>query len=208
MKLTVSGSGFETPMTALNRLPPTPDPGVVHVVVESPRGATTKIKYDEQLHAFTVSRPLPLGLAYPHDWGFIPGTRAEDGDPLDALVLSEGTTFPGMVLRARPIAVVKLEQDAKPAAGSGAKSTGKRPKGRARRERNDRLVAVLENAPRSDAHTLADIPQRVRQEIERFFMDSTFFEHKNARVLGWDGPQAALALVTSVSPKRRRRRKS
>ena len=155
-----------------------------------------------------MSRPLPLGLAYPHDWGFIPGTRAEDGDPLDALVLSEGTTFPGMVLRARPIAVVKLEQDAKPAAGSGAKSTGKGPKGRARRERNDRLVAVLENAARSDAHTLADIPQRVRQEIERFFMDSTFFEHKNARVLGWDGPQAALALVTGVSPKRRRRRKS
>ena len=184
-------------MTALNRLTPTPAGGVVHVVVESPRGATNKIKYDEDLAAFTVSRPLPLGLSYPHDWGFVPGTRAEDGDPLDALVLSEGTTFPGMVLRTRPIAVVKLEQDAKPARGAG----------RRRRERNDRLVAVLEDAPRREGQTLADLPERVRQEIEQFFLDSTFFEDKHARVLGWDGPRAALALVADAHKRRRGRRR-
>jgi inorganic pyrophosphatase len=185
-------------MTALNRLPPTLAGGVIHVVVESPRGATTKIKYDEKLAAFTVSRPLPLGLSYPHDWGFVPSTRAQDGDPLDALVLSEGTTFPGMVLRTRPIAVVKLEQDAKPPRAGG--------RARRQRERNDRLVAVLENAPRRDGQTLADLPERVRQEIEQFFLDSTFFEAKHAKVLGWDGPRAALALVADARRRQRGRR--
>jgi inorganic pyrophosphatase len=90
-------------MPLLNRLPASPAAGLVHVVVESPRGATSKIKCDEKLAAFTLSRPLPLGLSYPHDWGFVSGTVASDGDPLDALLLSEGSTFPGMVIRARPI---------------------------------------------------------------------------------------------------------
>jgi inorganic pyrophosphatase len=184
-------------MSALSQLPPSPGAGLVHVVVESPRGATSKIKYDEDLEMFTVSRPLPLGLSYPHDWGFVPGTRAEDGDPLDALVLSEGTTFPGMVLRARPIAVVKLEQDPKPSGGPRKREQA--------RERNDRLVAVLDNAPRTEYQQPRDLPDRVREEIEHFFVDVTFFEHKHARVLGWDGPRAALALVNSTRTGRRKR---
>jgi inorganic pyrophosphatase len=178
-------------MANLLRLPASPSPGVIHVVVESPRGATSKIKYDAQLEAFTLQRPLPLGMVYPHDWGFVPGTRAEDGDPLDALVLSEGTTFAGVVIRARPVAVVELEQDAKP--GNPGKTTRKN---RNRRERNDRVVAVPANAPRADAEGPEDLPARVRAELERFFVDVTFFEDKNATILGWGGPEQAMALVT------------
>src|SRR4051794_36783772 len=113
-------------MGSLVQLPASPAAGLIHVVIESPRGATAKIKYDETLEAFTLSRPLPLGLTYPHDWGFVPGTLADDGDPLDVLLLSEGSSFPGMVVRSRPVALIELEQDGR----------------RGGRERNDRVVAV------------------------------------------------------------------
>jgi inorganic pyrophosphatase len=168
------------PVTTLPALPPGPAQGLVNFVVESPAGATSKIKHDPEMDLFTLSRPLPLGMAYPHDWGFVPGTRADDGDPVDALVLAAGTTFPGMVLRVRPIAVVLLEQNKK--AGRG-------------RERNDRIVAVVAQAPRTPYRRLTDLPLRVRQELERFFIDVTFFEDKAARVLGWQGARSALALV-------------
>src|SRR3954447_20000951 len=166
-------------MANLLRLPALPARGVIHVVVESPRGATSKIKYDAELEAFTLQRPLPLGMVYPHDWGFVPGTRAEDGDPLDALVLSEGTTFAGVVIRARPVAVVKLEQDAKTGKTGRTGKTGKTGmtgKSGKRRERNDRVVAVPPTAPRADAEGPEDLPARVRAELERFFLDVTFFE--------------------------------
>jgi inorganic pyrophosphatase len=172
---------------SLLRLPASPDKGIVHVVIESPRGSTTKLKYDPALEAFTLARPLPLGRCYPHDWGFVPGTRASDGDPLDALLLSEGTTYPGLVIRAIPIALITLEQDAKKKKG---------------RERNDRLIAVAEQAPRTTYRSADDLPPRVREEIQHFFVDVTFFEDKHAEVLGWEGPARALAAVTRA---RRRR---
>jgi inorganic pyrophosphatase len=177
-------------MPIRGQLPASPGKGVVHVVVESPRGATSKIKYDEELGAFTLSRPLPLGLMYPHDWGFVPGTRAEDGDPLDAMVLSEGTTFPGMVLRVRLLALVKLEQDSK----------------RGDRERNDRLLAIPEVSPRLEYRSAEDLPVRVRQEIEHFFLSVIAFEKKNAKLLGLEGPDQAWSLVTSLAGADKRRR--
>jgi inorganic pyrophosphatase len=166
---------------SLLRLPTSPGKGLIHVVIESPRGATNKLKFEAALEAFTLARPLPLGMSYPHDWGFVPSTRAADGDPLDALVLSEGTTYPGLVIRAIPIALLTLEQDAKKKRG---------------RERNDRLIAVAEKAPRTEYRSPADLPARVREEIEHFFVDVTFFEDKHAQVLGWEGPAQALAAVT------------
>jgi inorganic pyrophosphatase len=171
-------------MRSLSQLPPSNDPGIIHVVVESPRGSTTKLKYDEELETFVLSRPLPLGLVYPHDWGFVPGTRAEDGDPLDAMVLTEGTTYPGVVVRARPIGVVKLEQDAR--------------EGR-KRVRNDRVIAVPDDAPRTLYRSAEQLPLRVRQELEQFFLAVTFLQRKNAQVLGWAGPQQALELVEATS---------
>jgi inorganic pyrophosphatase len=119
--------------------------GLLHVIVESPAGSTAKLKWDPDLLMFTLSRPLPEGLAYPHDWGFVPGTRAADGDPLDALVLTEGTTFPGVLIRCRPLGVVRLEQNRK--AGGG-------------RERNDRVIAVAEPRTRRPSSSAGAVPTR------------------------------------------------
>jgi len=71
----------------LTDLPTFDAAGVLRVVVEAPKGCTVKIAYEPDLRTFCVSRGFPMGIAYPYDWGFIPGTLAEDGDPVDALVL-------------------------------------------------------------------------------------------------------------------------
>ena len=87
--------------------------GEIQMVVETPRGSNLKLNYEPKLHAFTVSRALPLGLIYPYDWGFIPSTKGEDGDPIDALALHDGATYPGVVLPCHALGVVELVQEEK-----------------------------------------------------------------------------------------------
>src|SRR5689334_9351170 len=84
--------------------------GLAHVVVETPRGSRVKVAFDPELSCFAMSRALPIGLAYPYDWGFLPSTRGEDGDPLDALVLHEAPTSPGLVITCRIAGALKVTQ--------------------------------------------------------------------------------------------------
>jgi inorganic pyrophosphatase len=155
-------------------------PGGFHVVVEAPRGATVKLKHDPGLDVLVAHRPLPLGFAYPYDWGFVPGTKAPDGDPVDALVYWDVASWPGVVIPCRALGVLELEQDAK--AGG--------------RERNDRILAVPLAHPRGAAlRTHEDLDRRVLDEIEHFFTSSVFFQAKDPRALGWRGPDAAERLL-------------
>lgn len=81
---------------------PARDPdGTLNVVVETPRGSTAKFKYDERDGVIRLSRPLPVGICYPYDWGYVPSTRAADGDALDAMVVWDGVSYPGVVISAR-----------------------------------------------------------------------------------------------------------
>ena len=167
--------------TDLLRLPARSKTGAFHVVVESPRDSRLKIKYDPELRAFTFSRPLIMGLRYPYDWGFIPSTSAPDGDPLDAMVFSDLSTFPGVVIQCRALGVVRLKQNRKQASG---------------RERNDRLIAIPMKMPRFDSfRNPEDLPRRWRQELEEFFIAATRFEGKDAKVLGWSGAAQGERLV-------------
>ena len=100
-------------MTDLLNLPTWADDGFVYAIVETPRGSTCKLEYDLELGAFTLAKPLMAGLSYPYDWGFIPSTKADDGDPLDVLVIHDAQTFPGVVLRCRPVGILEVEQRAK-----------------------------------------------------------------------------------------------
>jgi len=152
-----------------------------HVVIESPRGSRAKIKYEPALRAFKFSRPLIAGLFYPYDWGFIPSTEAPDGDPLDAMVFRDLSTYPGIVIECRALGVIRLEQNKK---------------GSRKRERNDRLIAIPVKMPRFDAFkTPRDLPVRWRQELEDFFIAATRFEKKDPKLLGWSGPTEGDRLI-------------
>src|SRR5262245_41761920 len=98
------------PMTDLLALPAFRDAEVCHIVIESPRGSSVKFKYDTKLHVMGLSRPLAAGLVYPYDWGFVLSTKAPDGDPLDAFVMWDGVSYPGVMLPCRPIGVLRIEQ--------------------------------------------------------------------------------------------------
>jgi inorganic pyrophosphatase len=152
---------------------------VFHVVVESPRGANVKLKYSSDLGAMTISRPLVLGLTYACDWGFVPSTEGPDGDPIDAAVWWDVATYPGVVLPCRALALVRVEQNKVDGPG---------------RLSNDRVVAVPTASRRE-----VGLTRRVRQEIEQFFLAVTALEGKDARILGWDDGEAALALIRSAA---------
>jgi inorganic pyrophosphatase len=181
-----------TGKTGLSAIPAFDENHALHVVVESPRGSTSKFKYDSELGVMTLSRPLADGLAYPHDWGFVPSTRAQDGDPLDAMVLWDGVSYPGVVLACRAIGVLEVEQK--------NKESG-------RRERNDRLAVLPVDAPHYDnIRSVTDLARRVRLDLEHFFRAAVAFEDKDLKILGWKGPSAALNLVRRVARTSRRRR--
>jgi|SRR5690349_2137490 len=171
--------------TDLTRLPLRGREGAFHVVVESPQGSTVKLKYEPELGAFTVSRPLVHGLRYPFDWGFIPSTEAADGDPLDALVHWDQSTYPGVVLPCRALGVLKVDQKKK-------RGTG--------RERNDRLLVVPVIAARTqNLHSVKDLSRREREELEHFFTAAVAFSDKDVRILGWEGPEAAERMVEEAA---------
>lgn len=162
----------------LMRLPTRDGAGALHVVVETPAGSRVKLKYARELQAFTLSRPLVLGVVYPFDWGFVPSTKAADGDPVDVMIVADVATYPGVVIPCRPLAVLEVEQNAK--AGG--------------RERNDRIVAQPVKA-----HRTAPLSDRMREELEAFFLATATLEDKDLRLLGWGDGAAADALVRAAS---------
>jgi inorganic pyrophosphatase len=156
---------------------------IVHVIVESPRGSTLKLKYEPEWELMTISRPLPLGITFPFDWGFIPSTQSWDGDPLDALLLWDVPSYPGVVVRCRAIGVMQVEQN----------RTNHDP---SERIRNDRILCIpLEARREAGIMDVAELPARVRQEIEEFAVAATALEGKDIRILDWGDAATALRLV-------------
>ena len=174
----------------LENIPTRNQAGAFHVVVESPRGSGIKFKYETVLGAIVFDRPLTSGLVYPFDWGFVPGTRAPDGDPLDALVMFDQPTYPGVVIACRTLGVIRLKQ--------------KRHKQK-HWQRNDRVIAVPLKAPRFEhLRDPGDLSQRQRDELDQFFLSAILFEDKEAKVLGWGGCREAENLVDSTCTSRER----
>src|SRR6202048_4802171 len=101
------------------------DKETIQVIIETPKGSRNKFAFDDNQKVFELKKVLPAGMAFPYDFGFIPSTRAEDGDPVDVLVLMDEPAFAGCVLACRPIGVIEGEQ-----------------KDRNKKMRNDRIVAV------------------------------------------------------------------
>jgi inorganic pyrophosphatase len=171
----------------LQTLPAFADGDACHVVIESPRGSSLKLKYMPGWEAMGVSRPLPAGLVFPFDWGFVPSTCGPDGDPIDAFVVWDAPSFPGVVVACRPIGVLNVEQNAVNF-------------DRSKRIRNDRVVAVpIEGRREVTLRHLDDIPERLRDEWIQFSMAAAALDGKDITPLGWGSAEDALALIkTSV----------
>lgn len=167
----------------LHELPLYDDTGRVRVVVEVPRGSGVKLKYDDRLGLFTWSRALSLGIRYPYDFGFFPQTLAGDGDAVDAVIYAEEGSYPGVVVPARVLGALRVEQQ-RP--GQPVK-------------RNDRILVVPASAHRrKQLSDIAHLPQRVLDELEAFFAASLALTGKSVRFCGWADADEATRLIAEA----------
>lgn len=163
-------------MVDYTKLPIGPNaPQRVNAVIEIPKGSVNKYEYDKEVHVFRLDRTLFSPVHYPGDYGFIPGTLGDDGDPLDVLVLLESATFPGCLMEVRPIGVLRMLDQ-----GKG----------------DERILAVAESDP--VYREVNDYPQmftHTLREIEHFFSIYKNLEGKKTEIAGWDGVETARKII-------------
>jgi len=154
-------------------------PEVVTAVIEIPLEGINKYEYDKNLHVFRLDRNLYSPVHYPGDYGFIPSTLSEDGDPLDVLVLVDAASFPGCVMDVRPIGLLDmLDQGV----------------------HDEKLLAVGKNNPRyKDVWNYSEIYPHMLREITHFFSIYKDLEGKRVEVKGWrDASYARERLMAAV----------
>ncbi|MCL5670615.1 MAG: inorganic diphosphatase [Acidobacteria bacterium] len=160
---------MQTPLHALEPGPHSPE--IVRMVVEIPKNSSNKYEYDKKLGVFRLDRTLYSPMHYPGDYGFIPGTLAEDDDPLDVLVSADEATFPGCMLEVRPVGLLAMVDEHGP---------------------DTKILAVPDRNPRYEQiHTIDQIFSHVLTEIEHFFTIYKELEGKKTRMEGWQGPREA-----------------
>jgi inorganic pyrophosphatase len=150
------------------------------VVIETSKGSHNKFKFDPKLVLFTLNGVLPVGMTFPYDFGFLPSTLGDDGDPLDVLLLMDSPAFCGCMVPSRLIGVIEAQQ---------TETDGTS-------ERNDRLVAVpVEARDFSDCKSVKDLNDHRMNEIEQFFVSYNRIRGKKFKLLGLHGPAKAETLA-------------
>ena len=159
--------------------------GRVNAIIETAKGMRTKYKFDSETGLFRLRKVLPLGAVFPFDFGFIPATRGQDGDPLDVLVLMEEPGLCGCLVVVRMLGVIEAEQ-----VEHGETS------------RNDRFIGVAENygvpdhqAQFAHARELADLNEEMLNQIEHFYISYNRFEGKEFKILRRKGVSAAIRSI-------------
>jgi inorganic pyrophosphatase len=147
----------------------------LHCLVEVPKGSRNKYEWDPELGGIKLARFLFSSVVYPTDYGFVPETRSPEGEPLDAMIAVSEPTFPGCVIPARLVAVLRADDD---------------------RGRDDKLLCVPCDDPSWDElRRLDDVPERMRTEIERFFSIYKAPEGRAVTVHGWESAEVAEQLL-------------
>lgn len=151
-------------------------PVEINVIVEIPKGSKNKYEIDKETGLIALDRALHTAQDYPFDYGFVPQTLWDDGDALDVVLLTTYPLFPGILVDARPVAIMHMTD-------SG--------------ESDDKVIAVPMNDPRwDDVKDLKDINKHTIKEMEHFFTTYKKIQHKIVEVSGFDGKEAAHAAVT------------
>ncbi len=151
----------------------------VNAVIETPKGSRNKYVYDEETGGYKLKKALPAGMVFPFDFGFIPATKAEDGDPMDILVLTDAPTFSGCIVECKVIGIIKVQQEKK---GQDV--------------RNDRVIAVqLDSRQYASVERLRDLEEGLLKEIIHFFASYNNITEDKFIPLGNDGAAEAIRLI-------------
>lgn len=163
----------------------------LNAIVETARGSRNKFNYDEELDLFRLAGVLPAGAAFPFDFGFVPSTLGEDGDPIDVLLLLDEEAFAGCLVETRLAGVIEAEQ-------TEEEET----------VRNDRLIGVaVQSQLYRDVRTLDDLSDPLIDSIVHFFISYNEFKGKTFTPIGRYGPKRALTLVESARQRFKREKK-
>jgi len=159
----------------LSRIPAQPKPGLINVLIEIPAGSKNKYEFDKDMGAFALDRVLFSSVQYPYDYGFVPNTLADDGDPLDGMVLIDQPTFPGCVIAARPIGMLEMIDGG---------------------DRDEKILCVPVEDPRyAQVMSLADVAPHRLDEIAEFFRSYINIETETTEILGWQNVDKVKPLV-------------
>jgi inorganic pyrophosphatase len=156
----------------LHEIDPGPGcPEVIRMIVEIPKNSSNKYEFDTELGIFRLDRALYSPMHYPGDYGFIPGTTAEDGDPMDVLVMCDDPSFTGCLIEVRPIGLLDMSDE------NGV---------------DQKIIAVPQANPRYEQiHTVDQLRPHVLRELEHFFTIYKELEGKRTELHGWQGPREA-----------------
>lgn len=157
----------------LTNLPVGPEPPhVLYAIVEIPRGGKNKYEYDSELEVFRLDRVLYSSVHYPAAYGFVPSTRADDGDPLDILVMTTEPTFTGCLIEARPVGIFHMRDE---------------------KGDDEKVLAVPTADPRySEVTELAHVAPHFLREVEHFFAIYKELEGKRVETFGWEDRSSAI----------------
>ena len=159
----------------LSRIPAQPKPGLINVLIEIPAGSKNKYEFDKGLQAFALDRVLYSSVQYPYDYGFVPNTLADDGDPLDGMVLMDEPTFPGCVIASRPIGMLEMIDGG---------------------DRDEKILCVPDQDPRyTQVKSLQDVAHHRLDEIAEFFRTYKNLQKKVTEILGWKDVDQVMPLV-------------
>lgn len=153
-------------------------------IIETPKGGRNKFDFDPDYGAFTIATVLSEGFSFPFDFGFVPSTLADDGDPTDVMLLMDAPAFPGCVVDVRLIGVIEAMQSEE-----GGKEN-----------RNDRLLAVATvSKQHAEVRTLNDLGDELLKQIEQFFIFYNKTRGREFRVLARRGPDAAVKIIEQAA---------
>ncbi|MGL5833295.1 MAG: inorganic diphosphatase [Waterburya sp.] len=159
----------------LSLIPAQPKPGIINVLIEIPGGSKNKYEFDKDMNAFALDRVLFASVKYPYDYGFVPNTLADDGDPLDGMVMMDEPTFPGCVIAARPIGMLLMIDGG---------------------DRDEKILCVPAEDPRyNEVKSIKDIAPHRLEEIAEFFRTYKNLEKKVTEIQGWKDVDAVTPLV-------------
>jgi inorganic pyrophosphatase len=156
-----------------------PKKAICRIIIETPKGFRSKFKYDPDTNLFMLGGLLPEGMMFPFDFGFVPSTLGEDGDPLDVMVLMDAPAHVGCLIEVRVLGVIEAEQI----------EDGKT-------ERNDRLLgAAVHSYDHRDLGSIDDVSKTLLDQVEAFFISYNKQRGKKFKVISLGGPKKALKLL-------------